>query len=64
VQRTIDEAIDILAASPYGNAASIFTSSGAAARKFRYEVRISVKMSRVFGRREQPREGRVRRVIM
>ena len=25
-------------ANPYGNAASIFTSSGAAARKFRYEA--------------------------
>jgi len=35
---TVDEAIEILAASPYGNAASIFTSSGAAARKFRYEA--------------------------
>ena len=35
---TVDEAIDILARSPYGNAASIFTSSGAAARKFRYEA--------------------------
>ncbi|MDQ3753327.1 MAG: CoA-acylating methylmalonate-semialdehyde dehydrogenase, partial [Acidobacteriota bacterium] len=35
---TVDEAIEILARSPYGNAASIFTSSGAAARKFRYEA--------------------------
>jgi len=35
---TVDEALDILARSPYGNMASIFTSSGAAARKFRYEV--------------------------
>ncbi|HYP40622.1 MAG TPA: CoA-acylating methylmalonate-semialdehyde dehydrogenase [Chloroflexia bacterium] len=35
---TVDEAIGILARSPYGNAASIFTRSGAAARKFRYEV--------------------------
>lgn len=34
----IDEAIDILSRSPFGNAASIFTSSGAAARKFRYEA--------------------------
>lgn len=34
----IDEAIEILARSPYGNAASIFTNSGAAARKFRYEA--------------------------
>jgi malonate-semialdehyde dehydrogenase (acetylating)/methylmalonate-semialdehyde dehydrogenase len=35
---TVDEAIDILSRSPYGNAASVFTSSGATARKFRYEV--------------------------
>jgi malonate-semialdehyde dehydrogenase (acetylating)/methylmalonate-semialdehyde dehydrogenase len=35
---TVDEAIEILARSAYGNAASIFTSSGAAARKFRYEA--------------------------
>ncbi|MGH9945308.1 MAG: aldehyde dehydrogenase family protein, partial [Pyrinomonadaceae bacterium] len=35
---TIEEAIDILARSPYGNAASVFTASGAAARKFRYEA--------------------------
>ena len=34
----LDGAIDILARNPYGNAASIFTSSGAAARKFRYEA--------------------------
>jgi malonate-semialdehyde dehydrogenase (acetylating)/methylmalonate-semialdehyde dehydrogenase len=35
---TVDEAIEILARSAYGNAASIFTASGAAARKFRYEA--------------------------
>jgi malonate-semialdehyde dehydrogenase (acetylating)/methylmalonate-semialdehyde dehydrogenase len=35
---TVDEALEILSKSLYGNAASIFTSSGAAARKFRYEV--------------------------
>jgi malonate-semialdehyde dehydrogenase (acetylating)/methylmalonate-semialdehyde dehydrogenase len=34
----LDEAIDIIARNPYGNAASIFTSNGAAARKFRYEA--------------------------
>jgi len=34
----LDEAISILSRSPYGNAASIFTSSGTAARRFRYEV--------------------------
>jgi malonate-semialdehyde dehydrogenase (acetylating)/methylmalonate-semialdehyde dehydrogenase len=35
---SLDEAIDIIASNPYGNAASIFTTSGAAARKFRYEA--------------------------
>lgn len=35
---TLDEAIRILSRSAYGNAASIFTSNGAAARKFKYEV--------------------------
>lgn len=35
---SVEEAIEIVARSPYGNAASIFTDSGAAARKFRYEV--------------------------
>lgn len=34
----LDEAISILSRSTYGNQASIFTSSGAAARKFRNEV--------------------------
>ena len=36
--RDLDEAIAMIAAGPYGNAASIFTASGPAARKFRYEV--------------------------
>jgi malonate-semialdehyde dehydrogenase (acetylating)/methylmalonate-semialdehyde dehydrogenase len=35
---SLDEALAVLSASSYGNAASIFTSSGAAARKFRYEA--------------------------
>ena len=35
---TLEEGIETLSRSPYGNMASIFTSSGAAARKFRYEV--------------------------
>ena len=35
---SIDEAINFLARSPYGNQASLFTSSGSAARKFRYEA--------------------------
>jgi malonate-semialdehyde dehydrogenase (acetylating) / methylmalonate-semialdehyde dehydrogenase len=34
----LDEAIASIARNPYGNAASIFTTSGVAARKFRYEV--------------------------
>ncbi len=36
--RTLEEAIATIAASPFGNASSIFTGSGAAARKFRSEV--------------------------
>lgn len=35
---TIDEAMKFLHNSPYGNQASLFTTSGAAARKFRYEA--------------------------
>ena len=36
--QTLDDAIDVLSKSAFGNSAAIFTSSGAAARKFRYEV--------------------------
>ncbi len=35
---SIDEAIDFIRNSPYGNQASLFTTSGSAARKFRYEA--------------------------
>jgi malonate-semialdehyde dehydrogenase (acetylating) / methylmalonate-semialdehyde dehydrogenase len=35
---SLDAAIKVLSASAYGNAASIFTTSGAAARKFRYDA--------------------------
>jgi malonate-semialdehyde dehydrogenase (acetylating)/methylmalonate-semialdehyde dehydrogenase len=35
---TIDEAIALANSGEYGNQASLFTSSGSAARKFRYEV--------------------------
>jgi malonate-semialdehyde dehydrogenase (acetylating) / methylmalonate-semialdehyde dehydrogenase len=35
---TLEEGIEILSRNSYGNMASIFTTSGAAARKFRYEV--------------------------
>lgn len=36
---SLDEAIEVLNASPYGNAASIYTASGKAARAARYRVR-------------------------
>jgi malonate-semialdehyde dehydrogenase (acetylating) / methylmalonate-semialdehyde dehydrogenase len=35
---SIDEAMEFLRRSPYGNQASLFTTSGAAARRFRYEA--------------------------
>ncbi len=35
---SIDEAMDLIGRSPYGNQASLFTSSGSAARRFRYEA--------------------------
>lgn len=35
---TVDEAIELVNSGQYGNQASLFTSSGAAARKFRYEA--------------------------
>ncbi len=35
---SIDEAMDFLRRSPYGNQASLFTTNGAAARRFRYEA--------------------------
>jgi len=35
---SIDDAIEFIRKSPYGNQASLFTTSGAAARKFRYEA--------------------------
>ncbi len=35
---SVDEAISLVNAGTYGNQASLFTSSGSAARKFRYEV--------------------------
>jgi malonate-semialdehyde dehydrogenase (acetylating) / methylmalonate-semialdehyde dehydrogenase len=35
---SMDEALEFLARSPYGNQASLFTTSGAAARRFRYEA--------------------------
>jgi len=35
---SLDEAIEYMNSCPFGNAASIYTSSGPAARKFRYEI--------------------------
>jgi malonate-semialdehyde dehydrogenase (acetylating)/methylmalonate-semialdehyde dehydrogenase len=35
---TIDDAIEFIRKSPFGNQASLFTTNGAAARKFRYEA--------------------------
>ncbi len=35
---SIDEAMEFIRRSPYGNQASLFTTSGAAARRFRYEA--------------------------
>ena len=36
---TFDEAVDVIHSSPYGNASSIFTSSGKWAREFKYRVK-------------------------
>ena len=36
--KDLDEAMELLAMSPFGNQASLFTSSGSAARRFRYEA--------------------------
>jgi malonate-semialdehyde dehydrogenase (acetylating)/methylmalonate-semialdehyde dehydrogenase len=40
--RDLDEAIEMVRRSPYANACSIVTESGAAARKFQYEVGVSM----------------------
>ena len=37
---TLDEAIALINESPYGNGTSLFTSSGAAARKFQHEIEV------------------------
>jgi malonate-semialdehyde dehydrogenase (acetylating) / methylmalonate-semialdehyde dehydrogenase len=36
---TLDEALDLIAANPYGNGSSVFTSAGAVARRFQRDVR-------------------------
>ena len=35
---TLDEAIELINANPYGNGTAIFTNSGAAARKYQHEI--------------------------
>ncbi|MEI6859988.1 MAG: CoA-acylating methylmalonate-semialdehyde dehydrogenase [Shewanella sp.] len=37
---TLEEAIEIVNASPYGNGTSIFTASGAVARKYQHEIEV------------------------
>ena len=37
---TVDDAIELVNSGQYGNQASLFTSSGSAARKFRYEAEV------------------------
>ena len=37
---SVEDAIDLVNRSAYGNMACLFTSSGAAARQFRYEARV------------------------
>jgi malonate-semialdehyde dehydrogenase (acetylating)/methylmalonate-semialdehyde dehydrogenase len=37
---TLDEAIALINENPYGNGTSIFTSSGAAARKYQHEIKV------------------------
>ena len=36
----LDEAIKLINENPYGNGTSIFTSSGAAARKYQHEIKV------------------------
>ncbi|MCZ2723705.1 CoA-acylating methylmalonate-semialdehyde dehydrogenase [Marinomonas sp. 15G1-11] len=37
---TLDEAIQLINENPYGNGTSIFTASGAAARKYQHEIKV------------------------
>lgn len=37
---TLDEAIQLINENPYGNGTSMFTSSGAAARKYQHEIKV------------------------
>ena len=38
LRRSLDEAISVLNANPFGNGAALFTRSGAAARRFQHDV--------------------------
>jgi malonate-semialdehyde dehydrogenase (acetylating)/methylmalonate-semialdehyde dehydrogenase len=38
---TLDDAIAMVNANPYGNGTAIFTDSGSAARKFQHDVQVS-----------------------
>ena len=37
---SLEDAIELVNASPYGNGTSIFTASGAAARKYQHEIEV------------------------
>ena len=39
---TVDEAIDLINANPYGNGTAIFTSSGEAARRFQRGIKVGM----------------------
>lgn len=39
---TLQEAIDLVNANPYGNGTAIFTDSGSAARRFQHDVQVCV----------------------
>ncbi len=39
---TLDDAIALVNANPYGNGTAVFTRSGAAARRFQREVQVRV----------------------
>ena len=39
---TLDEALDVVNASRFGNGVSIFTESGAAVRRFRHDVEVGM----------------------
>jgi malonate-semialdehyde dehydrogenase (acetylating)/methylmalonate-semialdehyde dehydrogenase len=39
---TLDEAIDLISANPYGTSAALFTASGEAARRFQRKIKVGV----------------------